>query len=302
MQSSTKEAPLEDLMVAMDVVDTLRHRQQLVDRELDADARRERLIEKLRDIYSAQGIDVTDKVLADGVKALEEDRFKYTPPEKTFATQLAGLYVTRDKWLKPLVVGLALIIGLWIAYYFLSVRPEKAAHNALPDQLNHRLEEVNEITLDNDALTQAQEIHSSGTLALKNENFVQARAAVEDLELILVKLNSAYQIRIVQQQGERSGVWRIPDANTQAKNYYLVVEALDARDRTIALPITSEESGKISIVQKWGIRVDASIFNQVAADKKDDGIIQMRQIGQKKRGQLLPEYSVSTNGAAITDW
>jgi len=37
------KAPLEDLMAAMDVVDTLRHDQSLAERELDGDGRRERL-------------------------------------------------------------------------------------------------------------------------------------------------------------------------------------------------------------------------------------------------------------------
>jgi len=59
-------------MLAMDVVDTLRHRQQLVDRELDAEARRERLVEKLREIYASQGLNVTDEMLEEGVRALEE--------------------------------------------------------------------------------------------------------------------------------------------------------------------------------------------------------------------------------------
>ncbi len=302
MDSTKKVAPLEDLMVAMDVVDTLRHRAQLVDRELDADVRRERLIEKLREIYSAQGIEVTDQVLADGVRALEEDRFKYTPPEKTFSTRLANIYVKRDKWLKPFLLGLTLLIGLWAFYYMTAVRPDKVAQNALPDQLSERYGEVIQIADDKDVLAQAHEIQSSGKLALENENHDEARSAVEELELMLVQLKSAYKLRVVQQRGERSGVWRIPDANTGARNYYLVIEAVDSRGKVLSLPITSEESGKTKIVSKWGVRVEESTYQRVGADKKDDGIIQNRAVGQKERGQIHPEYSVNTNGAAITDW
>ena len=302
MDSTKKVAPLEDLMVAMDVVDTLRHRAQLVDRELDADVRRERLIEKLREIYSAQGIEVTDQVLADGVRALEEDRFKYTPPEKTFSTRLANIYVKRDKWLKPFLLGLTLLIGLWAFYYMTAVRPDKVAQNALPDQLSERYGEVIQIADDKDVLAQAHEIQSSGKLALENENHDEARSAVEELELMLVQLKSAYKLRVVQQRGERSGVWRIPDANTGARNYYLVIEAVDSRGKVLSLPITSEESGKTKIVSKWGVRVEESTYQRVGADKKDDGIIQNRAVGQKERGQIHPKYSVNTNGAAITDW
>ena len=48
-------APLNEVMLAMDVVDTLRHRQDLVVRELDEATREKQLIEKLRDIYHQQG-------------------------------------------------------------------------------------------------------------------------------------------------------------------------------------------------------------------------------------------------------
>ena len=44
-------APLDEVMLAMDVVDTLRHRQDLATRELAGVTREQQLIDKLRDIY-----------------------------------------------------------------------------------------------------------------------------------------------------------------------------------------------------------------------------------------------------------
>ena len=70
--------PLDDVMLAMDVVDTLRHRSQMVERELSQDGRDDALKERLRKIYASQGIDVPDHVIAEGVRALKEDRFVYT--------------------------------------------------------------------------------------------------------------------------------------------------------------------------------------------------------------------------------
>ena len=51
------EAQLEDVMAAMDVVDTLRHEQSIAERELDSQGRRERLLQRLRELYTAQGIE-----------------------------------------------------------------------------------------------------------------------------------------------------------------------------------------------------------------------------------------------------
>ncbi|HJR69030.1 MAG TPA: DUF6384 family protein, partial [Gammaproteobacteria bacterium] len=68
-------APLDELMLAMDVVDTLRHKELVLARELMAGERDEDLLERLRDIYTGQGIEVTDEILTQGVKALREERF-----------------------------------------------------------------------------------------------------------------------------------------------------------------------------------------------------------------------------------
>ena len=51
----------------MDVVDTLRHRDLILQKELDQDGREKKLIARLREIYAAQGIKVTDEILLQGV-------------------------------------------------------------------------------------------------------------------------------------------------------------------------------------------------------------------------------------------
>ena len=43
--------PLEEVMLAMDVVDTLRHRESLVSRELNEDERDRQLIARLRESF-----------------------------------------------------------------------------------------------------------------------------------------------------------------------------------------------------------------------------------------------------------
>ena len=57
----TPKIELPEVMIAMDVVDTLRHQRSLVERELQSEDRERALIEKLRKIYADQGIDVCGK-------------------------------------------------------------------------------------------------------------------------------------------------------------------------------------------------------------------------------------------------
>src|SRR5215470_15673533 len=109
--ASTPAAPLDELMLAMDVVDTLRHRELMLDREVEAEDRDQRLLVRLREIYSAQGIEVTDEVLAQGVAALREERFVYTAPMPSFGRSLATLYVSRGRWGKWVGGTMALAVA-----------------------------------------------------------------------------------------------------------------------------------------------------------------------------------------------
>ena len=118
--------PLDEVMLAMDVVDTLRRRERLVKRELDAAGREQDLMERLRKIYHAQGIEVPDHILEAGVAALEEDRFIYKPPTEGLGVKLARLYVSRGRWGKWVLGGIAVLIAAWAIHYFVFVAPDAA--------------------------------------------------------------------------------------------------------------------------------------------------------------------------------
>ena len=98
----TGKAPLDDVMLAMDVVDTLRHEQNLVARELGATAREAELIERLRKIYHDQGIEVPDHILKEGVKALAESHLvAYREEKRALGDPLADAEYTLARTTHP---------------------------------------------------------------------------------------------------------------------------------------------------------------------------------------------------------
>lgn len=302
-EAKAPRTKLEDIMVAMDVVDTLRHREGMVERELDADSRRQRLLERLRNMYAEQGLDVPDHILEEGIKALDEDRFKYYSTKKSFSTLLARIYVSRKQWGIPLAVVLLAGCVFYGGNYVLNERPQQLAIQALPMSLQQTYTEIKALAKQPVIAEQAQELQTSAAAALQNNKPDVAQSLLAEMEGMLAQLRVNYQIRIVSRPGEQSGVWRIPDVNSNARNYYLIVEAIDNTNKVLILPVVSEESGKRSDVDKWGIRVDMRTFNAVAADKRDDGIIQENIVGDKPAGYLLPRYNISiTEGATITQW
>jgi hypothetical protein len=302
-QVAVKEpAPLDELMLAMDVVDTLRHRELVLERELEADDRDQQLVARLREIYTAQGIEVTDQVLAQGVRALHEDRFVYTAPEPSLSRSLASLYVTRARWGKWVGGTVALVAVAALGFQLFIRGPELRAIEELPANLQTAYQTIVGETQDPAALADAERLTQSGKAAVERRDLAEARGALGALGVLDVRLRQQYEVRVVSRPNEQSGVWRVPDDNRRARNFYLIVEAVAPDGARVAVPIVSEESGRTSDVEAWGLRVDEDTFNRVAADKRDDGIIQRAVVGAKRRGELAPQYSVATTGAAITRW
>ena len=290
--------PLDDIMLAMDVVDTLRRRERLVLRELDDAGREEDLKRRLRAIYSQQGIEVPDHVLEQGVAALKEDRFTYKPPQAGIARRLALIYVRRGRWGKWLGGGLAAAVLAAAGNYFMFVAPDRA----LPEELARRHAEVVAVAATDHARAVAQKIYDVGATALRNEDTEAAKAALGRLEQLSNSLEREYTIRIVNRQGEQSGVWRVPDVNQSAKNFYVIVEAVGADGERLEVSVQDEETGTSEKVRVWGLRVDEATFEAVGRDKQDDGIIENDRFGYKRRGHLKPEYEMPSSGGAITRW
>jgi hypothetical protein len=308
--SGSTPPKLDDLMLAMDVVDTLRHDQTMVERELAADDSDEALIERLRGLYRAQGIEVTDRVLVEGVKALREKRFSYEPAPPGLARSLALAWINRGRvfWTVGGLVGA--LFAAWIGYELLVVRPQQAAaeqvarqiHEVIPKALARDFADISSEAKTDSAKQKADQLMADANAALARGDVDGANRAAGDLQALLKELRSEFTVRVINRPGEASGVWREPQINTRARNYYLIVEALAPNGQILTRPITSEETGETKTVDKWGIRVSRDLFEQVAADKRDDGIIQRNVVGQKKRGYTDIEYSAPTLGGTIIKW
>lgn len=303
-------APLDDVMLAMDVVDTLRHNQDLVTRELSEGNREQQLIDKLREIYRQQGIDVADHILKEGVTALSQSRFVYTPPKPGLGTTLARLYVARRRWLPALTTAVVLL-AVAFGGYFLAYKPFEqsqieAARNelqvVLPAQMDAVYQTIFEETKVQQAATSADELRSRGKAYAAEGDKADAERVLAEMTAIRDTLRQVYTLKIVNRTGVKSGFWTFPEINTDATNYYVVVEALDETGKPLSLPVLNEENGVTETVPLWGLRVPESVYRTVEADKRDDGIIQGNTVGLKQYGFLDIDYTVPVLGGAVTRW
>lgn len=421
-EQASEKIDLSEVMLAMDVVDTLRHQRSIVERELQSGDREADLIGKLRKIYADQGLEVSDEVIAEGVKAMREERFAYRPPPGGLKTTLARLYVNRGRWAKRAMWLLIAVAAVWAGYRYLYDMPAERGRSRLAREINaqvsdqkeriatlqirisaatgdlekvlqsvpaavsasarrlsdgarqslslsarqlgaadklgpvagidpnnletyatkiqQRLTEQKGIidraqndlenaeaaigsirslgtdfndldSLRAEALKAAREkgvaekieaLYNNALSAVKSGDLETAKTTRNALQYTRDVLGQEYTLQIVSRPGTPSGVWRYPDDSRTARNYYLIVEAVSPSGQRLKLPITSEEDGKVRVASEWGLRVEPQVYEQVKQDKQQDGIVNRKIVGSKKRGDLTPEYTVATTGGTITEW
>jgi hypothetical protein len=308
--TDAKPQTLDELMLAMDVVDTLRHNDTLVTQELDETRREADLIERLRSIYKSQGIEVPDEVIRQGVAAIKEDRFVYVPPKPGLGVSLAKVWIARKKVGK--VIGAAAVaLGLGTGGWWFGVEQPRRDEitqlelqftQALPRGLTQGHQEAMAEAKVDSARARANQVLADGQAAIRRKDAVAGRKAISDLEALRSTLVQEYSLRIVSRPGESSAVWRIPRNNPNARNHYAIVEAVDANGRVLSLPILSEENAQTSSVTKFGVRIPETTFQSIAQDKREDGIVQRNRLGEKRRGELDVTYIMPVLGGFITQW
>ncbi len=309
MARTSDSAPLDDLMMAMDVVDTLRHEEGQVARELKADDRDAAMIERLRDVYAAQGIEVPDEMLKAGVEDLKRDRFVYVPPAAGFQRTLALVYISRGTWSKWLAGAVTVLIVAIAVWYFAFSLPKQRAEadllarlNALPATYSELVTRIDTLTENSDALAQATRFAQDGELALADGRNDAAFKAEADLRSLATQLQDVYEVRIVSREGVPTGVDRYREENEDSRNLYIIVEAIDPDGNILERTIVSEENQQSVKVDKWGQRVSPAIYDAVRQDKIDDGIVQQGVLGVKHRGDLTIKWRSGVQDGAITQW
>ncbi len=300
---------LDDVMLAMDVVDTLRHRERLVERELNENLREEHLVERLRELYKSQGIAVPDRIIEEGVKGLSESRFVYTPPKPGLPRTLALIWVKRSVYGKRAAAAVAVIVLAFGAYQFGIVRPaEQAARTArveldevLPRQLELAHQAVAAEAQVPAVRQRADTVRAQGAAALARGNAAEARAAVNELDSLASLLRQEYTLRIAGRPEDETGFFREhPSFNGRA--YFVVVDAIDPRGNPVSIPVRNDETNQTETVSRFAVRVPMTTLDAVRADKTANGIVQNAVLAEKRRGYLDPEYKMVALTNRITSW
>ena len=285
-------ARLDDVMLAMDVVDTLRHRDEWLSREIDEAGREADLMARLRAIYAGQGIQVSDAVLVQGIRALDESRFVYTPPKPGLPTSLALLWVERNRYLKAAAALVLLVAALAGAYYETRVRPLRQTASALEAAHSEAMAEAAGPA----GRERADRLLDAGAAALEESDTGAAAQALGDLRSLRASLQSEYELRIV------STAFKVPPTALHERIRYLIVEAVAPDGGILTLPVANGEAKAPQPVARWGIAVNPDVYLAVDQDLKADGKIDDAALGVKRRGEPDVEFLKPVLGETVTEW
>lgn len=385
--AAAHSSSFNDLIVASDIVDTIRNDERLIDHELGSEDRQKALKARLKDMYKAQGMDVSDAVIEAAVARSNAERFVFKPMGTGFTRFMWTSYVRRNKYALRLSVAVGVvvvgIVGYNAAQYQFIEKPaleavrrlELQVAEVLPnrlkavsdealasasrlqdevskseieaqqtivksalrardifeaeqgikaiDQLGRTLKEtearrtlvasakqtidaesakVAGLSVDSNA-REALNIKLAGIgLAAESADAALLKSAIRSYNTTLTFVQSTYDIRIVDREGERTGVWRYWEP-TGEKYYYVVVEAIDRTGRAQPVDVKNIENGRTDNVVTWAIRVPQRTYEKVGADKQADGVVDNVKAGVKPAGSIDIRWDIPTiNDQRITSW
>jgi hypothetical protein len=108
--------------------------------------------------------------------------------------------------------------------------------------------------------------------------------------------------RIVDRDKEAAGFRRMQDKNPATTQWFLVIEAVDAKGNAIPMPVMSMDSGEVKVVTKWAIQVPEKDFMRYSDEKKKTGKIANTIIGTAPSNQTEPKWTVKLTGNMLTEW
>jgi hypothetical protein len=198
-ETQAKKPAFDAIMLAMDAVDTLVHRENLKLDELNRDQYRDALKAKMREYNLLQGREVSDELLDQAVDEMEKGLYVYKAPKAGLELSLAKIYTRRGTYGRRAGVALAsaaaISVLVWGGYHFGVTVPhqrelarvEKLYAVDLPNKLSVAVKDARDAAHaagEDSDLAQIDTIESSGKQGIQiRDEQVVARAiqSAEDL-------------------------------------------------------------------------------------------------------------------------
>jgi hypothetical protein len=306
---------LDELLRIMDVATVLRRERERAAAELDADQARAHLRQRLLEAAQATGEQVTPAEVDVAIERYFDAQHEFREPKPGLATALAHLYVRRV----PILVIGALVLGAAAVLWWLfaaasgpfspSGATERRVAATMARMADHQ-RAVLSLGPDADAKAEMERLWQAASAQRERGAVAELDRTARAAAALRAELAEEFTVVVVNRPGARSGVQRRFDESGKTSGYYLIVEARSGDGKVIPRRIANaEENGAIEQVSEWGEQVPREVYDRVAADKRDDGIVDEALFAVKRSGRRGLEMRMRgadgkpiARGRQITRW
>lgn len=216
---------LQDQIGAMALIDNLRRQEMQVNEHLDLPNRRVAIEAKIRAYYQANGIEVDDNTIAQGVKDYFKSRLAFE--KKTFSpivAMITKLYIRRDRWLKGVLLFIAAVACIFVTVFYIDKINE-----------NRNIESANQVIQSNNT-----SVHD-----LK-QRIADFSKQVKTLESTLQEIKIPIAEKVLAQ-----AQLNVNQASTQLLSFNTVVLADRTNFESISLLENKKREGLIAITEQF---------------------------------------------------
>src|SRR3989344_7103526 len=174
-------------------------------------------------------------------------------------------------------------------------------YRVLPDRGEQSYRNILSVVQEAAAQQQADSLYANARQQIQQLQVGPLRTTTEQLSQLEANLNLEYNVLIVSRPGEYTYFDMIYEGTGNTSGFYVVVEARDTQGNVIPRTIADEQQGhQLRTVTMWAERIPESVFNRIADDKDDNGIVDADLFAFKPRGYLSETTAIAgTNGMPI---
>jgi len=292
-----------EMLRIMDVATTLRLDRELVEEQLNVEQLKERLKERMLAASKVTGESVTPEEVDLAIRQYYAKLYTFHEPKMSFRVALAHAWVRRRELLiKSGLLLTACALGWWLI--FSPSAPLAASGRAhrkagqITAEIAKRAEVVRATAHDPKVAPEVARLVSEADAYRKRDDVKGLESIRNDLEDVKSKLGEEYAVIAVPQdtkQGRnRSTVVRYPPDNNGKliKAYYLFVQARKADGKPIPRRIHNSEIAVDEDVTTWAEQIPEAVYERLAKDKREDGILNETAFAVKRKGELNEEVTM----------
>ncbi|HMO84602.1 MAG TPA: DUF6384 family protein [Lacipirellulaceae bacterium] len=312
-QSGGDRLSLKEMSRILDVAGALRKERALVEQQLNIDQIKQALRERLLAAAQLAGDQVTAAEVDAAIEQYYDRLHDFREPPASFAMFFAHLWVRR-RLLVNVLAAVAAVVGILWSLLATGVLPGEARNEkqlaARERAVTERFAAVESAIAAATELAAEPEVQdelsvlSSSMRAARRQSDVESLKRIEyKVAALIEELKMDYSLTIVSRPGTDTGRERVwtDERGSRASGLYVLVEARDAQHEPVLVTIEDRETGRTSRVSKWAEQMPADVFARLEADKAQDGILDERQFGRKRRGRRHVEVTIpGVDGAPIT--